>query len=203
MKKPKAIVLDCDDVIVDFMGYLCWFHNNKYHTDITRNELKEYPIKDSERADIFGRLVKDQDLYKTFKEQEPFGLYRLLPAFIEARQAMEFIEDLGYSIIVMTARDSRYEIDTCASLNAQSLPWDKVILTKDKPGEINKLKEKYDVVMFVDDRLDTVVKVGKECGLEYNICMNKSWNAYGGDMSHDKPRILRVNDLMEVIKYLK
>ena len=79
MVNERVVVLDCDDVIVDFVGYVCTLHNKLHKTALTKHDLKEYnlPIR-SEATNIEGDVV-NKGLFKTFKEYENHGLYGVVP----------------------------------------------------------------------------------------------------------------------------
>jgi len=198
-EKPKAIVLDCDDVIVDFMGFLVLIHNKKYKTHITRQDVVGYPLQGEEVENIFGTVVADVNLEDTFKELEPHGLYTMLPVFAESKQAIIYAQDLGYKIIIMTARPIQFKEQTELSLLVNDIPYDELLFAYNKADKINQLKDKYDIVLFADDRAKTIKAVNNQCNIKYPILVNQPHNEH----SKLSQKIIRVNDLLEVIKYLK
>lgn len=200
MTKEKCIILDCDDVICDFVGYVCTLHNKIHKTTHTKYDLKEYnlPIR-SEAIDIEGNPV-EKGLYKTFKEYENHGLYSVLPVFEESRQAMQLLKMLNYKIIILTARDPKFKKVTELFLIHQNLPYDELYFSKDKASVLNELNEKYDVVAFVDDKTETILSVKEKCKIR-NIClMDQPQNRK--DKVGNKG-IERINSLMELLDIVR
>jgi len=199
--KCKAIVSDLDDCIVDFIGFLCLIHNKKHRTTITRGDIVNYPMNEVEAEDIDGNVTKGITLYKTFKDLESHGLYAVLPDFPEAKQAIRMIKDeLGYKIILMTARAEKFRDQTELNLLRNNIPYDELYFSKNKADDINKLKEKYDIHLFADDRASTVREVNLKCKIKYPILINRPHNERYKVLAKE---IIRANDLLEVVKYLK
>jgi len=198
-QKPKAVCLDVDDVIADFIGFLILIHNKRHKTYLTRNEISGYPMKGDEIEDIYGDIVPNENIIKTFKDLEPHGLYAILPIFPEARQAMILMKELGYKIILMTARPTKFKEQTILNLQRNDVPYDELFFEKDKAEKINKLKDKYDIVLFADDRASTVKSVNNNCNVQYPVLVNRPHN----EKSSLSKNITRVDDLLETIKLLK
>ena len=72
--KPKAVVLDIDDVIDDFCGYLCWIHNRVNGTHVTSNDIKDWNFETLKVRDRNGNEVIGTDLRQTFRYWEEHGL---------------------------------------------------------------------------------------------------------------------------------
>lgn len=198
--KEKTVVLDCDDVIVDFVGYVCTLHNKQHKTTWTKYDLKEYnlPIR-SEATNIEGDMVS-KGPFRTFKEYENHGLYGVLPVFEESRQAMQLLKMLNYKIIVLTARDPKFKKVTELFMLHQNLPYDELFFSKDKATLLNELNEKYDIVAFVDDKTETILSVKEKCNIK-NVClMDQPQNRK--DKVGNKG-IERINSLIELVNILR
>jgi uncharacterized HAD superfamily protein len=199
-KRPKAVCLDLDDTVLDFIGQLCIVHNQKHKTFVTRSEVVGYPLKGDEVENIYGTLVEGENLEKTFKELEPHGLYAVLPVFQEAKQALELIREMGYKIIFMTARPPQFREQTELSLIVNHIKYDMLLFEIDKATAINKLNEQYEVVLFADDKASTVRAVNNKCQVKYPILINRAHNERYKSLSQ---KIIRANDLLETIKLLR
>ena len=85
--KPKAVVLDIDDVIDDFCGGLCWVHNLINNTHVSANDIRDWNFETLKVRDKNGNEVIGSDLRKTFEYWEEHGLYadlKLLPGVYDA-----------------------------------------------------------------------------------------------------------------------
>jgi len=61
-------------------------------------------------------------------------------------------------------------------LVANDIEFDGLIMSKDKATEINRLQERFNVVMFADDRASTVRSVNNNCDVKYPILVNRAHN---------------------------
>jgi len=198
MQKRKCVILDLDDVINNFLGYLCYIHNHKHNTSVSPSQIITWALDTDDNSDIFGEVNKDATLDKTFKEYENEGLYAILPVFYEAKQAFKIYRDLGYAIVFLTARDEKFRKQTELNLWANDLIPDKMIFAKDKVKMINELAERFEIIMFCDDRAQTVKSVNTNCKVKYPVLINKSHNK-DAKLSQN---IIRADDLLGTIKYL-
>lgn len=197
MNKRRAIILDLDDCVFDFIGHLCLLHNKKYNTHITRSHITRFDL-DVEERDIYGVVLKNATLEKTFKELEPYGLYAVLPVFYEAKQAFKIFKDLGYAIIFLTARSEKFRKQTEIAIWLNDIIPDKLVFNKNKVNAINSLSEKYEIVMFADDKPQTVKSVNTNCKVKYPILITRTYN----EKAKLSQNIYRCNDLLETIKFL-
>jgi len=199
MNREKAVILDCDDVIVDFVGYICTLHNKHHKTTWTKHDLKEYnlPLR-VETINIDGDVIT-KGLFKTFKEYENHGVYALVPVFEESRQAMQLLKALNYKIIVLTARDPKFKKVTELHFTHHNLPCDEFFFSKDKPTIINELKEKYNVIAFVDDKAETIRAVKEKCDIK-NVCLMDQPQNQKEKLGRG---ITRLNNLIELVNILR
>ena len=198
-KKPRAIVVDFDDTVVNFLDTLCLLHNKRHGTSITTNDLTSWNFEDIEIEDARGNIVRGEELYQTMQTYEPHGLYAILQISDEALFALQLIKKLDYHIIVLTARPEKYKLQTELNMTLRNVPCDTLIFDTDKVKQINKLKRKFNVTFFVDDNLKTVNSVAEECDLPYTFLINKRHNT---DIEVNE-YVTVVDDLLETVRYLK
>jgi uncharacterized HAD superfamily protein len=202
--KKKAIVLDIDDTIVQFCSFLCFLHNNLHGTSVSHHDLKQWSFDGLDIKDVRGNRVTGKELKKTFRLYEPDGLYSILPVIKDARFAIKIMKELGYKIILMTARKKEFQRQTILNLVAHNIQYDEVYFTPshDKAKKIQNISKKYNVVMFADDRYETVKDVNDKCKIEHLFLVNMPYNnAIELDPSTD--RIQRINNLFEAIRHLE
>jgi uncharacterized HAD superfamily protein len=198
-KKPKAVVVDFDDVVVDFLRTLCMLHNKVHDTSLSAADLTSWNFQGLEFKDIQGNVVTSDDLKETMRAYESHGLYAILPVLEEAKFALELMKKLDYKIIILTARNEMFKIQTELNIMIRNIPCDELIFDSDKVERILKLKRKYDVILFADDRLDTVNEVSEKCDLAYTFLLDRAHNA--GQTVGEYVTVIK--DLLEVVRYLK
>lgn len=177
--KPKAFILDLDDTTVPFIQHLLKIHNEENNTNITQAELTEWILPD--------------ELVRTFKEYEDL-IYASIPLLDRVREKLVEIHARGYKIIFMTARDERFKRVTKFNLNINHVKYDELYFNKNKSLKINRLQEKYNVVAFADDKVETVNKVRRDTDVPkvYLISLPSNRN----DEIEDN--IIRINSLTEM-----
>ena len=199
MKKPKAIVLDLDDTLVSFAEFLVLLYNASFGTSLSANDLINWDFKDIEIKDARGNVASGKHLREFFIEMEGHGLYAALPIIPEAQQALHMISQRGYKIIILTARPDKFKIDTEINLIKNFIPYDKLVFDWDKVKVINKLKSRYAIVAFADDKYSTVEVVKENCGLDYTFLVNKAHN----QNINEKDGIIRIGTVLEMVRFLK
>lgn len=198
-RRPYAIVLDYDDTVVNFIGFLCTIHNHINGTCITGRDIINWGFKDINMKDARGNTVTGADLDKTFKDWESNGLYASLPAFKDARRAIELMRKLGYKIIIVTARDEKYRKETELNAMHQHIHYDELHFSQDKVKTIRELNKTYNIKMFADDKAVTVLDIADKCRIKYTFIIDQEHNKYIDD---DEEDIIRIKDIMEAIRYL-
>jgi uncharacterized HAD superfamily protein len=199
-RKEKAVCLDLDDTVVNFLQTLCAIHNKKYGTCVSHRHIKAWNFSELDLTDARGNRVTGDDLYKTFKEYEDHGLYTCLEPLEYAKYVLDSMRDLGYKIIFITARNERFLKTTECNLLKKDLNYDELYFEKDKVKTLKQLQKKYKVVMFVDDKAETVQNVCDNCSrINHVVMLNKSYNQ---SIELDE-EIDRADDLMDCLKVLK
>jgi hypothetical protein len=174
--RKKAIVLDIDDVTINFIDFLLRVFNSKYGTCIAPSDLTSWNFTDVKITDARGTTVKGEELRAFFEEMEKHGLYAALDAIPGGKDLIEYAQDLNYRVILLTARPEKYRIQTEISLIRNGIIVDEMIFNWDKCKIINELAEKYIIHAFVDDKLDTIESVFKNCSVK-NVCLlSKAYN---------------------------
>ena len=196
-RKEKIIILDFDDTISAFLSALCSLHNSFYGTSVTANDIKEWNFDSLNFTDMNGKTVKGKELRKTFLDYED-GIYGVMKPFHNSIQALEQIRSLGYKIFIMTARKKMFERQTDVNIRANGIPCDQLMFIKDKARKIKELQEKYDVVVFADDKASTCESVKKKCDVDNVFIVNQAHNID----SELKEEVVRVTSLMEIVRHL-
>jgi len=78
-KKPNAIVIDFDDVIYDFIPYLCELYNKIKGTCITEHDVKEWEFDGLKVEGADGSVATGEELRDVMNEFSDHGLYTLAP----------------------------------------------------------------------------------------------------------------------------
>jgi hypothetical protein len=94
----------------------------------------------------------------------------------------------------MTARDSSYREATLFNLAVNNICFDELLFNKNKALKINKLMRKYDVRIFVDDKLETVNKVASLTKVPHVYLITRSYNRNAKEHSRVK-RIFNLEDV--------
>lgn len=201
IRKEKAIVVDYDDTVVGFLQSLCKAHNKKYGTCISHNDLKSWDFDDVDITDARGNRVTGKDLRETFQIYEENGMYAALKPLDYAKYALDTAHEIGYKVIIVTARKEKFRVATEYNLNDQDIYYDELYFSSDKVKTIKQLSKTYNIVMFADDKTSTVVNIAENCrGVKSVFLINKAHNK--GD-EFDEESIKRANDLMDCVKELK
>lgn len=181
MNKDKAVVLDIDDTLFNFVGHLLHCYNICKGQNIKDEDLTTWTLP--------------EEVTRFFLDNE-FELYTSQPVFPLVRNAINRLKEANYKIILMTARDIKFLKQTEFSLKINSVHYDLLLFNKNKALKINRLSEAYDIVAFADDKLSTIEKVKKETKVPnvYLISMPSNRNAELGE------GIKRINSIIEIVK---
>lgn len=198
--KPKAVIFDSDDCLVNFQDMLCRIHNKLHDTCITPSDIREYDMNKANMVDARGNEVKGEELFKTFKEYENHGLYATLKPLPEARHALHLIRKMGYKIIILTARPEEYEKQTRFCFLHQNLEHDEIVFapSSEKAKAIRKLAQTYNIQVFADDKASTCVDVSEntKTKMVFNILQ-----PHNRDIELDD-EIKRVDSVFDIVRYL-
>jgi len=199
--KEKAVVLDYDDTICDFLGFLCRIYNKLNNTCISPTDITEYCFDNVNFKDVRGNEVTGDQLLETFEEYEKHGLYAAIPLLPESLHALNIMRNLGYKLIILTARPKEYEKQTMLNILHQNVPYDEVLFcpSDEKAKMIRKLSKRYNIQMFADDKASTIEDVYENCNVNNVVIITKPHNV---DMEIDED-IIRVQSLFDSVRYLK
>lgn len=201
IRKKKAIVFDVDDCIFDFIGMLCFLHNQIHGTVVSASHFTVYNMKEIDFTDINGKHVKGEQLFETFMKYEDHGLYTLLEPRKLAVEALNLIKKLGYHIILMTARKPEFELQTIASLAKFKINYDELHFTgsNEKAKMIRKLSKDYNIVAFADDKPSTVNDVFENTNVNDVYIVDQPHNR---NVEFDE-EIIQLDKLFDIVQYLK
>ena len=216
--KPKAIILDIDDVIGDFCGDLCWVHNMVNGTCVTANDIRGWNFETLKVSDRNGNEVIGSDLRETFRFWEEHGLYASLNIKPRVSEAIAVMRLFGYKVIFLTARDSRFREETKLNFWRNGIKFrdDELILREDddkenfKTKKIKQLSKDYNIQMFVDDKYSTIEHVADNTNVNIVCLMETASTRNLKTIEGDKENRLEKNenihkfvDLYDVTKLLK
>jgi uncharacterized HAD superfamily protein len=149
--------------------------------------------------DARGNTVTGAEFNQTFQDWEANGLYASLPAFKDAKRAINLMRKMGYKIIIMTARGEKYRKETELNAMHQGIVYDELHFSDDKVKTIRELSKQYNIKMFADDKADTVLRVAEKCKVKHVFIIDQEHNK---GVEEDDDDIIRVRDIMEAIRYL-
>jgi len=177
--KPKAIVLDIDDVCLNFCHVLMQLRRGLFGVSENVDQLKEWKLS-AEQAE-------------TFQSYESWIYARMQPKR-GVKKALRLARKKGYYIILMTARSDEFRTETVASLRYHGIISDEVLFNKNKSLKINRLQEKFDIKVFVDDKPYTVNKVSTETNVPNIYIMDMPSNR---EVEFDS-KVKRIKSLTEM-----
>ena len=196
-KKIPCIVTDLDDVIVDFLGFLCDLYNSKHNTSITKNDITDWNFESLQIRDMGNVKVKGEDLRDFFLEYES-AFYSSIPVMDDAKRALDYIKFLGYKVIILTARDEKHRKATEVCLWRNGIVYDELVMDWDKQKQFKRLQRKHDIFFFADDKAETCELINEHCKAQDVYLVNKPHNT-----SHEETEgIIRINNLLEIIRTL-
>ena len=207
-RKPHAVVLDYDDTVVDFMGFLCSVHNLYNGTCMTKNDVKGWGFKGVSLTDARGNTVTGEELMNTFKTYEKHGIYASLPVIREARKAIYDMRTLGYKVIILTARDEKYKEQTEINAMHQKVVYDELHFSSDKVKILKELSKRYNIRAFADDRAQTVLKVMDKSKVKNVFLVDAAHNrnldeiATEMNIEVEDGDIKRIRDIYEILREL-
>ena len=184
--KELAIVADADDCLVGFSDTAVELTNLMLKTCYTREDLNTWDLP--------------KEVYDTYKKYEGVGFYGCMPVL---PGVVETLNDIRSSyrmkIIILTAREEKFRDITILNLKMKGVVYDEIIFSKKKGEELIKLSEKYEIKMFVDDKLENVEEA-ISTGMVGTVCLM--------DMRHNRvlgldEKIKRVRSLRECLQYVK
>ena len=200
-RRPKALLLDFDDTVVSFIETLCKIHNKKYGTCISHHDIKSWDFAGMEITDARGNKVTGEDLRNTFKYFEDHGMYAALQPLPYAKYALDTAHEIGYKIIILTARPEQYRIATEWNILSNDIAYDELYFDWDKVKKIKELSKDNNIVLFADDKPSTVQAVAENCKVKNVFLIKNPANEQSIVDLHEDIKI--ANDLMDCIKELK
>lgn len=198
MAKTPTVICDLDDVISNFLGTLCRLHNRLYGTVISEYDIHSWDFKDVNIKDAHGNIFNGKDLKRTMEEYET-EIYAAMEPYSDSKYALDIIQQIGYKIIILTARPSQFEKQTRFNLIMRDLPFDQLILDWDKAKVIKELSKTHDVKLMVDDNVNTIRNVYDNCKVN-TVCLMERRHNVNEKVDDD---IKRVGSLIDCVRFLK
>lgn len=197
-KKIPAIVVDLDDTCSSFIGPLCRLHNRLHGTAISDYDIDSWDFKDVTVTDIHGNVVNGANLYTTMKEHEK-EIYAAMEPYPDSKYALDIMQQIGYKIIILTARPLEFEKQTRFNLIMKDLPFDELIFDWDKVKVLKELAKTHDLRLMVDDNSRTIKSVFENCKVG-TVCLMERRHNVNEEVDEE---IKRVGSLMDCVRYLK
>ncbi len=187
--KQQAVILDCDDVLLDFLGHLV----SKYNEELPNNTE---PLEVSDVLDFSLNSKHGRDLSHFFKQKENKGLYNNIPDEPYARKVTKQLAECGIRVIIATARSEFFMDETQRNLAEHEIHYDELYFTKSKGELVKVLHDVYDVIAFVDDAEHNLVDVDKHKPEQSNMrlyMMDKPTNK-------NSTKFDRINNLLRLLR---
>lgn len=196
--KDSVTIIDIDDTLFNFTGFLCYLYNKLNGTCVSSSDIKEWNFDNLELIDARGNKVIGKNLRNLMYEYET-EIYSALPLLENVKFALDTIKAIGYKIILLTARKDCFKKSTIVSLLSNELPYDEIIFDWDKAKIINDLSKKYIIKLFIDDNAQTIDAVAQLNKVEHICLLDKPHNRN----FQIEDGIIRVESLFDSIRYLK
>lgn len=184
MKKRKLVVLDCDDVLLDYIGSVSAFA--KKHYDIETVGLPS-------QYELSNWLGTTPEMAVKILEHFNYHSYEfgLLPALDDSTVSFvqklikEHSDDTDFIIVTKSGNEGHAEVLRKVNLhNVFGDVFTSIIMIsphESKKHVLKKLMKSYEIVCFVDDNIDNV-KIGVELGIT-TLMVERSHNL---SFSYDK-----------------
>lgn len=186
----KIVGVDIDGVLADYPRSFVEYVNEKLGSSFDYKEVKKYNI-----ADELG--LSTEACINLKHEYRDEGAKRFIPVVEGAKQFLDDLKCMGYTVILLTARPiekyKRIFADTQYWLNANKLQYDAILFDEYKGERLVKEFGKENISFFIDDvtgNANGVSNAGFKCYL-----LNKSYNE--GDKL--ERLVKRVDSLKEII----
>ena len=193
-KNEKVVIVDMDDVIVDFrMGFSEWLF--KKHEVIADVSSKEYYFIDALRK-------KNLNPELTFLDFVSEGGFSSLPAVSGAKKLLQSLRGMGYWIQILTARPEenlQCKYDTYHWLSENQMPFDDLAFASEKFRWCAQSRY-YDgdnIAFAIDDspkHVSEYVKHGIECWTPKKSYNEEVW---------EKDNVFLYDNLENFIKSIK
>jgi uncharacterized HAD superfamily protein len=193
----RRIAVDCDDVLVDFMGGLADWHNKSYGTQLTKEDFRDgldmSSVVGLTREEGIERIMQYVRLLNECKN-------RISPAISGAREALNYLHNEGFDFALVTARSSYSEPATFEEMRFK-FPglFSEIYFSLNKA--FGGVQRKSKAQICLDERLDLLIEDTPRTALEcadagiYVLLFNQPWN----QKCSRHPNIKRVRSWDEVV----
>lgn len=154
------VVIDCDEVLRDFVGSLTQVYTKHYP------DHKLIPITEWE-LDQFFPIGKD--IYQFAFEEHVHSIFGQADVIPGAKEMMNTLKKYGHELIICTSQPKHKEWITLEWLEAHSIPYDSVVFTKDKSI--------VDAPILLDDGLHNLQSF-KHLAIAFDRPWNRDWSGF-------------------------
>jgi len=179
IERPKAIAIDLDDCVLNFLHVLLRLHNEIHKTAYRPRDMRKW--------------VLPEDVAQTFKDYEEY-LYASLSKKPGVEEALKRIRAKNYKIVFITARNEKFREATEFNLKRLGIEFDELFFNSRKALKLNRLSELFDICAFIDDKVETVEAVREKTDIP-NIYLVRMPSNSGAVLSEG---VIRINNLHEI-----
>lgn len=187
----KIAGIDIDGILADYPRSFVEFINQAKGTNFDYRNVKEYNI-----AEELGLSTEEICRYK--HEYRDTGAKRFVPVIDGAKQFLDELKYMGYTVVLLTSRPvdkyKRIFADTQYWLAENKLHYDAILFDEWKGERLIKEFGRDKVEFFVDDVAGFANGIS-EAGLKCYL-MRKTYN----ESAKIKDNVVRVNTLEDVLK---
>ena len=194
--KKRKIGIDIDDTLLDFIGNYLIFHNQKYKTNLKREDFKTYSFNHSLGGTMNKAVNTVGEFYKTeiFKKIRPFS------------NSIDVINNLKkkYDLFIITSRPDFMVDETKEWINKyfpnkfSDIFFSYNHYTKRKNNGKTKAEicSDLEISILIDDSLEYALNCAEK-GVKV-LLLNARWNLNG-----EHENIIRVKNWEEILEKLK
>lgn len=191
----NVIGIDIDGVLADYPRSFINFISNELSID-----FKDFSPKTHDLCNELGMFIKDKQKIVELKHKyRSSGYKRNIPVIKDAVFALKELKELGYTIVLLTARPykeyPRMFADTMEWLDNNGFVYDAIIWDENKENKIIKQFPK--MKFMIEDNLYNALKIS-EYGYKV-ILFNKTYNKNDDHVDN----VFRVNNWIEAMEMIR
>jgi len=194
--KKLDVGVDFDDVLMDFNGALCLFHNSRYGTTLSRSDIKSYFLEKTWGCSREEAVKRVSDFYWSVEHDTALPVTRA----VEVLQSLQ--ESVSFTIV--TSRPESVSTQTLNWLNKYfSGLFEEVRFTSHffhEEGLMTKgeVCREIGIKFFIDDAPFHIDDVASE--VETALLFDTPWNQ---EHNSTFPNVSRVQSWSEILTVLK
>lgn len=192
IKGNSIVGVDIDGILADYPFSFMEFVNKHLKRKITKEDLISYNLKECMGLTT-EQYIEMKDLYRQSGEK------RFIPLVDGAKEFLNFLNDFGYTVILLTARPykkyKRIFADTQEWLKSNGLKYDSIIWDEEKDERLVREFGRNRISCFVEDSLSNANKIS-DLGITVYL-LDKVYNQ--GNMNENVIRIKKLANIKEMV----